>query len=76
MGSGYEIARAIEGLVATGHRPADAWKMTPRQMAGWLQLAQHRKLGEQAQLLSLLRASQGEQRAFQTLFRKMQDESQ
>jgi hypothetical protein len=50
--------------------------MTPRQMAGWLQLAQRRKLGEQAQMLSLLRASQGEQRAFQALFRKMQDESQ
>jgi hypothetical protein len=76
MGSGYEIARAIEGLIHSGHARADVWKMTPRQMAGWSQLAMRRKFGEQVQLLTLMRAARGDDRHFQALVRKLQDESQ
>jgi hypothetical protein len=50
--------------------------MTPRQIAAWLQLAMRRKFGEQAQLLTLLRAARGDDRHFQTFLRKLHDESQ
>ena len=76
MGSGYEIARAAEELIHGGHARADVWKMTPRQMAAFLQLAMRRKFGEQAQLLTLMRAARGDDRHFQTYLRKLQDGSQ
>jgi len=76
MGSGYEIARAVEELIHNGHARADVWKMTPRQMAAFLQLAMRRKFGEQSQLLTLMRAARGDDRHFQTFLRKLQDESQ
>lgn len=76
MGSGYEIARAIEHLIHCGHECADVWKMTPRQMAAWSQLAMRRKFGEQAQLLTLMRAARADDKHFQALVRKLQDESQ
>jgi hypothetical protein len=76
MGSGYEIARAIEHLIHCGHAHADVWHMTPRQMSAWAQLAMRRKLGEQVQLLTLMRAARGDDKHFQALVRKLQDESQ
>ena len=76
MGSGYDIARAVDELIHEGHTPADVWKMTPRQMAAWMQLAMRRKFGEQVQLLSLMRAARSDDRHFQTFLRKLQDESQ
>jgi len=76
MGSGYEIARAVDELIHGGHTPADVWKMTPRQMAAFLQLAMRRKFGEQAQLLTLMRAARGDDKHFQTFLRKLRDESQ
>lgn len=76
MGSGYDIARAVEELIHDGHPRADVWNMTPRQMAAWLQLAMRRKFGEQAQLLTLMRAARGDDKHFQTFLRKLQDESQ
>ena len=76
MGSGYEIARAVEQLIHTGHTAADVWKMTPRQMAAWSQLAMRRKFAEQAQLLTLMRAARADDKHFQALVRKLQDESQ
>jgi hypothetical protein len=76
MGSGYELARRVEELIHSGHARADVWKMTPRQMAAWMQLAMRRKFGEQAQLLTLMRAARSDDRHFQTVLRKLQDESQ
>lgn len=76
MGSGYELARAVEELIHSGHARADVWKMTPRQLAAWSQLAIRRKFGEQVQLLTLMRAARGDDRHFQTFLRKLQDESQ
>jgi CubicO group peptidase (beta-lactamase class C family) len=76
MGSGYDIARAVEELIRSGHAPADVWKMTPRQMAAWLQLAMRRKFAEQAQLLTLMRAARSDDKHFQTFLRKLQEESQ
>ena len=76
MGSGYEIARAVEELIHSGHARADVWKMTPRQMAAWSQLATRRKFGEHAQLLTLMRAARSDDKHFQTFLRKLQDEAQ
>jgi hypothetical protein len=76
MGSGYEIARAVDELIHSGHARADVWKMTPRQLAAWLQLAMRRKFGEQAQLLTLMRAARSDDMHFQAFLRKLQDESQ
>ena len=50
--------------------------MTPRQMTGFLQLAQRRKVGDQAQWLTLLRAAQADQTEFHSFIRKLQDEAQ
>jgi hypothetical protein len=50
--------------------------MTPRQIAAWSQLAMRRKFGEQAQLLTLMRAARSDDRHFQAFLRKLQDESQ
>ena len=47
--------------------------MTPRQMAAWMQLALRRKFGEQARLLTLMRAARGDDKHFQTFLRKLQD---
>ena len=76
MGSGYELARAIDELIHGGHARADIWKMTPRQMAAWLQLAMRRKFSEQVQLLTLMRAARSDDKHFQAFLRKLQDESQ
>jgi hypothetical protein len=38
MGSGYEIARAIQQCVRNGHDVRDCWNYTPRQLAAWVDL--------------------------------------
>jgi hypothetical protein len=45
-------------------------------MAAWSQLAMRRKFGEQVQLLTLMRAARADDKHFQALVRKLQDESQ
>jgi hypothetical protein len=45
-------------------------------MAAWIQLAMRRKIGEQAHLLTLMRAARSDDRHFQTFLRKLQDECQ
>jgi hypothetical protein len=54
MGAGYEIARAIEYLISQGHASATVWKMTPREMTGWISLAARRQIHERAVQLSIM----------------------
>jgi hypothetical protein len=63
-------------VIHNGHHRADVWKMTPRQISAWQQLGYRRKLGEQADLISLLRAAQADGRSYQKFIRKLRDESE
>jgi hypothetical protein len=77
MGSGYEIARAVEKLIRLGHPPERAWRYTPRQLNGWLQLAERRRHGELAQLAAIVRLAQSSDNvAVKKELQKLQDESQ
>src|SRR5262249_54389252 len=75
MGSGYEIARGIEELIASGHSPRDVWRMTPRQMAAFLELAHRRRMGERVMELTILRASQADGKELKKFMRKLEGEA-
>lgn len=75
MGSGYEIARAIEQLISDGHPPELAWSYTPRQLAAWTDLGYRRRCGEEAQLLASLATSRASERAIKERIKKLSDES-
>lgn len=49
--------------------------MTPRQMSGWLELAERRKMSERINLLAMLRGAQADQKAFRAMLKKLQDEA-
>jgi hypothetical protein len=77
MGAGYEIARAVEFVIANGHPEERAWKMTPRQLTAWTALAMRRKVGERAALLTVVTmAMRAEGKAIQTKLKEMMRESQ
>jgi hypothetical protein len=75
MGSGYEIARAVEACIATGHPPAVAWKYTPRQLAGWAELSYRRRSGELAELLMVTAAGQAGGKGVTKLLKTLQTEA-
>jgi len=52
-GAGYELAEAIESLIAAGHPPAAVWQYTPRQMQAFLFIAARRRQREHRELLAL-----------------------
>src|SRR5678815_4770597 len=53
QGPGFEIAVAVENLIALGHAPRDVWSYTPRQLKAWSQFAERRKRHEAAELVTL-----------------------
>jgi len=76
MGSGYEMARAIELLVAAGHPPDVAWSYTPRQLAAWAELSTRRKSGEYSTQLSLNSiAAHADAKLLKSSTKKLTDES-
>lgn len=77
MGSGYEIARAIEQLISSGHPAELAWSYTPRQLAGWIELSKRRRQGEMAELMSIMAvAMSGDKKAIRESIKRLSDESQ
>lgn len=56
MGSGYEIARAVERLIHLGHDKA--WSYTPRQISAWIELADRRAMHDRHQLITAMAAAQ------------------
>jgi hypothetical protein len=63
--------------VSQGHDASWAWKRTPKQLQAWTQLSARRKLGEQAELMLLMRAAHhAEDKDFRGQLRKMQEEAQ
>lgn len=64
-------------MIHLGHPPAVAWGYTPRQLFGWLQLADRRRGGELAQLASVMRLAQStDTPAVRRAVAKMQEESE
>lgn len=57
MGSGYEIARAIQRCVGAGHDIDRCWSYTPRQLAAFSELIARDQLGEDLRLVRMLRLS-------------------
>ena len=49
--------KRVERLIASGHPPAAAWGCTPRQLAGFLELAEARRRREAADALSIQHAA-------------------
>ncbi|AZV21476.1 hypothetical protein [Mesorhizobium sp. M7A.F.Ce.TU.012.03.2.1] len=43
----------IEELIAIGHRPADVWEYSPREIAGYLVLAGERRKSEASEQLAI-----------------------
>ena len=77
MGTGYEIARAAEQLIAEGHSPELVWTYTPRQLFGWMELGQRRRRTDLSQLLSLLTLANSQNaKAIKSLMKKLNEESQ
>ena len=72
-GAGYELAVAIDALIAAGYPPSDAWAMTPREIAGRLYFAERRRKREAAEQLSLQAlAARGEPRALKKQIEDLQ----
>jgi tRNA(Ile2) C34 agmatinyltransferase TiaS len=79
MGSGYELAKAAESLAGGGGHGglAAVLKMTPRRIAALLQLRDRRRLGERAELASIIRAAvNADEKAFARMIKKMDDDAQ
>jgi hypothetical protein len=77
MGAGYEVARAVEFVIANGHPEERAWKMTPRQLTAWTALAMRRKVGERAAMMSTMAlAMRAEGKVIQARLKEMMRESQ
>ena len=72
-GAGFELAVAIDALIAAGYPPSDAWAMTPREIAGCLYFAERRRKRAAAEQLSLQAlAARGEPRALKKQIEDLQ----
>jgi hypothetical protein len=60
MGAGYDIARAVQRVIEDGHPPELAWGYTPRQLSGWIALAERRRAGQLGELLGLMQLANSE----------------
>jgi hypothetical protein len=60
-GAGFELAEAIDALIAANYPPADVWAMTPREIAGSLHFVQRRRRREaKEKLMFAALATRGE----------------
>jgi hypothetical protein len=79
MGSGYEIARAVQFCISNGHLAREAWGYTPRQLAAWSELIHRQQAGRDAQVATLLRVVRGEgkegHKAYMNFVKKLTEES-
>lgn len=76
MGAGYELARAVEQCIASGHHPAEAWGYTPRQLMAWGDLRDRRRKGERASLMHSMRVAQAADESYKKIARKLIEESE
>lgn len=61
QGPGYELAAAIEALIAAGHDSTAVWKLTPRQISAYQFLAERRRERENANMFGVVNlATNGE----------------
>ena len=62
-GAGFELAEAIDALIAANYPRAEVWAMTPREIAGSIYFAERRRKREAAEQLALgALAARGEPR--------------
>jgi len=77
MGSGYELARAVQKCISAGHRPAEVWRYTPRQLAGWGALIDRERIGRNLELMHLFRSAYGlDRKDYKALVDKMHKNSE
>jgi hypothetical protein len=76
MGSGYEIARAVEFCVAHGHPLESVWRYTPRQLQGWIELIMRRRVGERVEAMTMFAsASRAEPKELQKQIKALTQEA-
>jgi hypothetical protein len=74
MGSGYDIARAIQRCVQFGRDEGDCWKSTPKQLSAWCELIDREEAARDARLLGLMRgAAHGENRSVKEIMKKLEE---
>ena len=77
MGSGYELAKAVESLASDHGGRAAVLKLTPRTISALLQLKERRGMASRAELARLIRvASAGDEKVFARMVRKLEEEGQ
>jgi hypothetical protein len=76
MGSGYELARALNTCIRAGHPPDTAWGYTPRQLKGWVEIIGRDDLAAQRRLINAFRAAQGDGKAVKDYIKKLDEQSQ
>ena len=73
FGAGFEIAEAIDALIAANYPRAEVWAMTPREIAGSLYFAERRRKREAAEQLALdALAARGEPRVLKRQIERLQ----
>ena len=73
MGSGYDIARAIQRCVANGRSEADCWNSTPKQLSAWIELIDRAEAARDARYLDLLRAAKSDAKSFRAVSKKLRE---
>lgn len=76
MGSGYELARAIQRCVSAGHPVERAWQYTPRQLAGWGEIIERERIARNLDLARAFRIGNSDQKAYKEASKKMEEFSQ
>jgi hypothetical protein len=76
-GDFYELASGVEELIASGHRPADVWDYTPRQITAFVFLADKRRTRERhSRLADMLAAfNPGDGRELKTQFERWEKDA-
>ncbi len=71
MGSGYELARAIQKCISEGHGVDRVWGYTPRQLAGWVQIIDRERVGRNLDLMNAMRSAQLDRKDYKEIAGKM-----
>lgn len=75
MGSGYEIARAIQQCVSNGHDVRDCWSYTPRQLSAWIDLIGRDERGNMLRMMSAFNLAQSSGDRTRKMISKLEDQS-
>jgi len=76
MGSGYEIARALQRCIGAGHSPELAWTYTPRQLIAWGEIIDRDQLAKDNKLFKLMSHASNPGKSTAKFAKTMDEQSQ